>query len=308
MSEQSSRSAQPVEDLSVLARRGALSDAEQRALANALEASATLAVAHQVGLDFDHAAAVRPGDDALIAGVAGRTSSRSSSVPFGRQSRRPLLLLVAALVATGSAAAWWQHSRVHAIARVSSGPSAPKGDVRSEGSTPTKLDSSALPESASPTEMAARTAASAGPTLPRGARSADSSERTFDNAEVLFREANAARRSGDLAVARALYLRLEHDFPASDEAILSHVSLGNLLLAMGRAAEAERQFASYLGGHPALAQEALVGRAESLAALGRTVDERAVWHALLHDHPSSVYASRAKLRLAELAHGSPASD
>jgi TolA-binding protein len=79
------------------------------------------------------------------------------------------------------------------------------------------------------------------------------------------------------------------------------VSLGNLLLDMGRAREAEQQFASYLGGRPALAQEALIGRAQSLAALGQTDEERRVWTELLHDYPGSVYAARAKQRLAQLA-------
>ena len=131
-------------------------------------------------------------------------------------------------------------------------------------------------------------------------RASEPTERVFDSAESLFREANAARRAGDKAGARALYLRLERDFPASDEAHLAHVSLGNLLLSMGRPSEAEQQFASYLGGRAALAQEALVGRAQSLAALGRSDDERRVWQGLLHDYPSSVYAGRAKQRLAEL--------
>ena len=131
-------------------------------------------------------------------------------------------------------------------------------------------------------------------------RASEPTERVFDSAESLFREANAARRAGDKAGARALYLRLERDFPASDEAHLAHVSLGNLLLSMGRASEAEQQFASYLGGRAALAQEALVGRAQSLAALGRSDDERRVWQGLLHDYPSSVYAGRATQRLAEL--------
>jgi hypothetical protein len=69
---------------------------------------------------------------------------------------------------------------------------------------------------------------------------------------------------------------------------------------MGRAGEAEQQFASYLGGRSTLAQEALVGRARSLAALRRGADERRVWESLLHDYPGSVYAARARQRLAEL--------
>jgi TolA-binding protein len=106
-------------------------------------------------------------------------------------------------------------------------------------------------------------------------------------------------------MARALYLRLELDFPASTEAQLAHISLGNLLLRMGRAAEAERQFSGYSGSRAALTQEALVGRARSFGALGRDADERRVWHALLSSYPDSVYAAQARKRLAMLEHTEP---
>jgi TolA-binding protein len=130
--------------------------------------------------------------------------------------------------------------------------------------------------------------------------SADSAARIFDSAQLLFREASSARRTGNLAEARALYLRLERDFPASDEAQLAHISLGNLLLSMGRAREAEQQFATYPGKGSALAQEALVGRARSLGTLGESAEERRTWERLLHDYPSSIYAAQARQSLANL--------
>ena len=68
----------------------------------------------------------------------------------------------------------------------------------------------------------------------------------------------------------ALYTKLQTKFPGSDEARLSHVSLGKLLLSSGKAADAERQFALYVAaGSRELVEEALVGRAESLQRLGR---------------------------------------
>jgi TolA-binding protein len=304
MSQEDSRAAHHVEDLSVLSRRGALSAAEQRAFTEALDASATLATAHQLGLDFDQVATVRPGDDALIAAVAARAVSRNRPAGFGR-FQRGALLLVAALALAGSATAFWQLTKAQPLALQSSAPRAAAPSTAPASA----VARAATPESPAPVARPETTAENASPRPLLSAPSGPStradlpSERTFDSAESLFREANTARRAGDNAVARALYLRLEHDFPASDEAHLAHVSLGNLLLAMGRAGEAEQQFASYLGGHSALAQEALVGRAQSLALLGRSAEEQRVWASLLHDYPGSVYAGRASQRLAELAHG-----
>jgi TolA-binding protein len=308
MSEEKSRAARHVEDLSVLSRRGGLSAAEQRAFAEALEASATLATAHQVGLDFDRVATVKPGDDALIAAVAGRAVGRGAAGL--RRFQRRALLLVAALVLAGTAAAFWQFKAARSVAVQSLAPTRLAPSAAAVSATVAGPAVSSLPSPA-PSEAAVVAVGRRPPwSAPSGpsSRAEPSSEHTFDSAESLFREANAARRAGDHAVARALYLRLEHDFPASDEAHLAHVSLGNLLLAMGRSGEAEQQFASYLGGHSALAQEALVGRAQSLASLGRSADERRVWEGLLHDYPGSVYAGRARQRLAELARAAAPSE
>jgi tetratricopeptide (TPR) repeat protein len=120
-------------------------------------------------------------------------------------------------------------------------------------------------------------------------------------AAELFRRAGAARHAGELAAACALYDELQARFPAAEEARLSHVSLGKLLLAMGRPREAEPHFARYLaGGAGALAAEAAFGRAQSFEKMGRSRDEGEAWRALLRDFPGSVYESAARRRIAAL--------
>lgn len=315
MSHERPRSTHPAEDLSVLSRRGALSEADQQAFAHALESSATLAAAHQLGLDFDQIASVKPGDDALIARVAGRAVSRPPRLAGGRLGRQ-VLLLAAGLALAGSAAAWWQRSRAAAPTTptppAASAPASSSAGLRSAlAATDARVTPSATARAERTTPPANRETPAAAPDLhrnPQADPAAAASGNGFDSAEALFREANAARRRGDAAIARALYLRLEHDFPASDEAHLAHVSLGNLLLAMGRPREAEAQFAGYAGGRSTLAQEALVGRAQSLAALGRGAEERRVWQALLRDYPGSVYAARAQQRLDALGQAQPGAD
>lgn len=290
-----------VEDLSVLARRGALPSAAESAFTDALSNSATLNTAHRVGLDFDQIVAVRAGDDALIAAMATRALGAGPTKSTRRWGARALLL-AAALALAGTAAAWWRLTP-----RVPSPAPTP-----AEASRPVALHS-ALPApptvpipSASSAAAAAESSSARGSRAPAARATPAESNAGLDSADALFREANAARRAGDNAMARALYLRLELDFPSSTEAQLAHISLGNLLLRMGRAAEAERQFAGYSGSRAALAQEALVGRARSLDALGRDVDERRVWQALLSNYPDSVYVAQARKRLATLERAEPA--
>ena len=56
-----SRSRENPEDLSALARRGMLSESEERELDAELDADPVLRVAHRVGVDFDRSTAVRAG-------------------------------------------------------------------------------------------------------------------------------------------------------------------------------------------------------------------------------------------------------
>jgi TolA-binding protein len=122
-------------------------------------------------------------------------------------------------------------------------------------------------------------------------------------AKDLFAEANARRRAGDDESAKRLYLELQSRYPTSDEAQISRIALGRLLLDRAHApAAALAQFDAFLSrsSQSGLAQEALFGRATALGQLGRQDDEARTWRALLDRFPESIYAERAKTRLRSL--------
>jgi TolA-binding protein len=292
-----------LEDLSARTRRGSLSAAERRSFERALAADPSLRVAHQVGSDFDRAFAVRPGDDELIARVVDRVVRAPRSAAAGGRALKIGFILAATLAATSAGAALWKASqkprqgsallqhRADGSGLNRTAPRAPAPAARAQD----------RPSDPAPPEAAPPKAQESVPPLPAVERhdgSADTPEPV--TAKTLFRDANAARRDGDFGRATALYAELERRFPRSEEARLSHVSVGKLLLAQGNVVEADRHFATYLnGGAGALTEEALVGRAQSLRALGRGADERVVWQDLLRRFPASVYAQRARQRLAE---------
>lgn len=300
-------------DLSIRARRFGLSPDEQRGFERACMASPVLHVSHLVGCAFDRLSDVRAGDDELISRVADRVLAPPSGQ--GRLLRRERLgwaFGVAVALVSSGAAAWWTGSlRPHAAVPVvqstpgdhgglSGEPRARRAAVRA--SEPPELDESpgiehGPPLSAHvPSSTATRVRRAGNGSAPPEVVSAPS-----ETAADLFRRANAARHIGDFAGAAAQYAELEARFPGSDEAQLSHVSLGKLLLASGRALDAEQQFSLYLSeGGRALAEEALLGRAECLERLGRVTEERRSWQRLLRDFPGSVYGVRATHRLEEL--------
>src|SRR5450432_3043183 len=292
------------EDLSVRARRDSLSAVEREAFERAVTASQTLAVAHRVGMDFDRIGVARTGDDELVSRVADaavKISRAPSRTAFRR--RRLFLAWAAALTLAGSAAALRSaFARRAASAQNSTSNHASNVAVNALSLAPPAA------ELAAPSPEGVRTppsdSAIVGSAAPDPAHAAPLPHAISD-AAGLFREATAARHAADFGRARGLYLRLESEFPASPEAQLAHVSLGKVLLSMGRASEAEQQFAEYLRAGGALTEEALVGRAQSLARLGRGDDERRVWETLVHEFPSSVYAAQARDRLASLAESRP---
>jgi tetratricopeptide (TPR) repeat protein len=122
----------------------------------------------------------------------------------------------------------------------------------------------------------------------------------FD-ASALFKQANDARRRGQTEAAIAAYRELQRRAPGAREAQLSHLSLGNLLLAVGQADAALAQFDTALRSAAAsgVKAEALYGRGLALGRLGRATEERANWTRLLADFGSSPYAAHARRRLGE---------
>ncbi|HEY4160378.1 MAG TPA: hypothetical protein VGM29_19835, partial [Polyangiaceae bacterium] len=280
------------EDLSARSRRGSVSAAEQNGLDRALEASQTLAAAHRLGLEFDRVTTVCAGDEQLILRLVESTLKASTRSSGGARRRWLLLGLAATLAFSGTALAWHQLRRererpiASSVAPGSTRRTAPTSVRPVVEPTPLPTETPGVRSSPAPLEVA-----SVEPHKPasESARLDGPAESAAPDAAALFREANAARHDADLAGARSLYLRLEREFPEAYESQLSHVSFGRVLLAMGRPAEAERQFALYLRSGGTLSEEAIVGRARSLAELGRAAEERKLWAALLSEFPSSVY-------------------
>jgi len=119
-------------------------------------------------------------------------------------------------------------------------------------------------------------------------------------AAALFERAEEQRREGRVDGAIATYRRLQSTFPETAEAGLSYALAGQLLLKHGRPGDALAQFDRNLKSDGAVGEEALVGRATALEQLHRTPDAVAAWKTFLARHPGSVYAERARARLAAL--------
>jgi hypothetical protein len=328
------------EDLLVLARQRPLADDERRELGAILDADPTLRVAHDVGRAFDDVAFVRPGDEALIARVADRTLGIGSRRAVARRWRLGGAAAAAGLLLFAGAAAAYRAGigplarRAPAVkapdvarpappARSKAGrardaaeapalvplvaPVAPPADAELHPATPPASRPSRASIDARPiARPAARPALASGtpderPPAPGPAEVSTGAPSADVAAADLFRRAGAARAAGALAEACALYRDLQARFPAAEEARLSHVSLGKLLLAMGLPAEAEHHVAAYLaGGAGALAVEAVFGRAQSFERMRRPREERDVWLGLLRDFPGSIYAGAARRRIAAL--------
>jgi hypothetical protein len=75
-----------LEDLGVRARRGLLTETERRLFQQGLARDPASLLTHELGCDFDRVAAVRPGDDELIARVVAAVVRAPRRVP-GRGSR-----------------------------------------------------------------------------------------------------------------------------------------------------------------------------------------------------------------------------
>jgi TolA-binding protein len=297
-----------LEDLVARARHGSLTRAEEETLARALAERPELDAAYRVGLELDRETAVQGGDDALIARAADAALARAgeltkrtaaartaaSLAPSAPPASRMRWVAMAAAIAlsvigvSGIATALWTGVMPWPFAK---SVEAPKEVERApEPKKAPRPERRVVAPEAVVLEPA--------PVIVEEAPATRVRKPSTQEAGALFSDANAARRAGELGRARRLYAALIAEHPSSDEAGLSRVSLGKLLLAAGEAKAAEREFRRYLeSGGGQLSEEALVGQAQSLGRLGRADDERGAWERLLQAHPSSVYAVQARQRL-----------
>jgi TolA-binding protein len=307
------------EDLSVLCRRGVLSEPQRRRLELCLASSPSLRLFHEIGCDFDRIEAPLAGDRALVQQMAARARERYGRRSAGRRGFRPVRSVAVTggaailLGVLGAAAAYWQ-TRTPPVEQNRPPKAAPAAlSARPRASLVTR---SADPELVRDHQAAEPPSASPGApgaqqrVTERGATDTMHDLATVSSFEApteptgpaeLFSFANGARHRGDLGRAVALYRRLQAEYPRSDESVLSQVLLARVHLGRGENAAALEQFERYLrtAGDGSLVQEAMHGKAMALRRLGRVSEERSVWHDLLRRFPDSVYGGVARERLVE---------
>jgi len=111
-------------------------------------------------------------------------------------------------------------------------------------------------------------------------------------AQRLFAQAVRARNEGRTDAAIGFFRDLQRELTETDEAMVSLVSVGELLLSRGSFAEALDAFDAYAARAPGgvLAPEALAGRVRALARLGRTRESEQAAAELARRFPQSPYA------------------
>ena len=324
------------ENLAVRARRGSLSAEQQQQLERLTSTSAALRAAYVFGRDFDNIGTVQPGDEACVERfVDGALSARHRIRTRGAFPKGLTAWLLAAAVfgfcglAFGLRGLWFPKfvvlqgppvppqaspSEVPKAARPRQMSSEPR-DVTSAVTTASEADDSVSPiqaRSNSPDGVVRSTpkAIGSGSALLSSAAALPNESEILGpppgagvpgvEASSLLRQANAARRLGHIDEAIALLQTLQRDFPGSREAGLSHVSLGKLYMSRGVAGTAAQEFSTYISSGGPLSEEALLGRAQALAVLGRHIEERQTWELLLVRFPYSVYATEARSRISTL--------
>jgi tetratricopeptide (TPR) repeat protein len=240
------------------------------------------------------ALATQPWDDQLNRQAVEKAMARLDQPRFARFRDRRIFrieLVFAGLVllAGVAAAALWRHQ-----------PSA-----KTTMPTPAADKASRIAFAPSlPTEPLAPTGEKS-PDLPASEPALQRSAHAQPSAATLFAQALALRAEGKINAAIALHRRLQRLYPDARETRLSFALTGRLLLDRGAPEQALSEFNQYLARPGEVAEEALVGRATALGVLGRSAAEAAAWQQVLDRHPDSVYANRAKERLAVLHKKSP---
>jgi TolA-binding protein len=302
------RSTDCLSDLSARARRYRLSPAEQVRLDKHLSVCASCRREQQIGADFDAITGLKPGDDKRIAELTNRTVERFNKRAQLRRRPRSLSIaaaLACALVSAGAGASvvWHMQKQTRPVVR-------PESHTPERQATPERPLHAVPPTETADVPLASPTAVlvpphpkAFWPVHPAVSQSAPPpAETASEAASSLFANANLERRQAHSAAAIALYDELQRRHPGSEEAHVSHVSLGRLLLEGGACSDALSQFDRYLTASPdgLLAPEALFGKAQALHALGRRDDERTTWTRLLTQFADSVYATQARRGLEEL--------
>jgi ferric-dicitrate binding protein FerR (iron transport regulator) len=138
---------------------------------------------------------------------------------------------------------------------------------------------------------------------PLNAARSNSHRSATRTAEDLLDLAQSFRNDGRWNDALIAYRSLIETYPKDSLSRAALVSMGHIQLEhLNRPGDALLVFEQYLAAaqRGTLAQEATLGRAEALRALGRYLDERAVLRAFVRDFPDAIQVSRVRKRLVEL--------
>ncbi|HXN32120.1 MAG TPA: hypothetical protein VN894_09670, partial [Polyangiaceae bacterium] len=252
----------------------------------------------------------------LVAHLADKVVQRRLGRRIGRARPRALWMAGAAacvfFAAAAGAAVLFDHrsARMQAPASIPASPQpAARGrPVLAANAAPSVATAEAsIPVAPAPPALDGRRASRSAPShLVRSSSAPPASPQAetpqVDTASSLFAGANAERRRNHAGAAISLYEELQGRYPGSEEARVSHVSLGRLLLDRAMWSEGLSQLDDYLAAAPdgMLAPEALFGKARALGMLGRLDEERGQWVGLLTKFPNSVYAAQARRRIEEI--------
>lgn len=118
--------------------------------------------------------------------------------------------------------------------------------------------------------------------------------------QSLLSRARENRSRGDFQAVRDAYRTLVQTHPASEEAAIARISLGEVELNnLHHPSEALKWFEQYLEQGGALEQEALYGRCRALGALGRAQEETRCLERFVTQFPNAVRSARIQEKLAE---------
>lgn len=312
------------DDRIVLARRAALDDVEWQALMSHMRACAECRSVWLASRAFDGEGHTK-GEDERLVDRAAMAALAAVAPSRARPMLRAAVIVVASLAGAAAmanvgmriherrqAAASGAEAAARQPARHRRGIAAPTAHAPSEAPAPATPDTEGAPFVGASPALAEASALGAGgapsktdraraaPSVPAHHRSlvaasaappvvADSAAA----AALLFTRATAARRSGHPAEAIAAFRQLQREHPRSREAVVSLVSLADLL----EGAEPEAALAlldRYLDSMPVgpLAPEALSRKVRLLQRLGRVVEAQRSQEELARRFPDWIYGQR----------------
>jgi tetratricopeptide (TPR) repeat protein len=292
------------EDLSALARRRRLSEAEERRLEAVLSSSLEARLMHQAGCEFDLEDSVLPGDHALADKIARNVLREPQRAVVGVRTARAWALAAVLCCVSGVALASSMGVLQLVKPRASSEPvavavSAPHTPHARKHTARAALPVPVVLEAPSSEPVATEATAPVVTPSMHHPRVHARPKASVASAQSLFAAANLARREGQSEQALSLYAELRRSHAGEPEAHAADMSAGMLELRLGRNHEALARFNDYLRSSASdpLRADALWGKAQALRKLGDLAAAREALGTMLTDYPGSPYASAARALL-----------